>query len=63
MVVKSIEEGCVYAQQNGYPIVVKPHFSLVAVGMGTARDEKELKDILERALKLSPVGEVSLESL
>ena len=63
MKVTSVKEGLKYAEENSYPIVVQPYFSLVAVALGTARDKKELTDLLGRALKLSPIKEVFLKSL
>jgi carbamoyl-phosphate synthase large subunit len=62
-VVKSVEKGVEYAKQVGYPIIVSPHFSSVSVPLGTATDEKQLTDLLKKALRLSRQGEVTLESL
>lgn len=63
MVVRSVSEGIEYAERVGYPTIVSPHFSLVAIALGIAKDRKELTGLLERALKLSPIGEVRLKSL
>lgn len=63
MVVRNINGAIEYAKKIGYPIVIKPIFSLYVVPLGTARDERELTELFERARDLSPEREVFLESL
>ena len=57
----SIEEGVTAAQEIGYPVVLRPAFTLGGTGGGFANDEKELKTIMKNALSLSPVGQVLVE--
>lgn len=57
----SIEEGIAAAQKIGYPVVLRPAFTLGGTGGGFADDETEFKEMMENALELSPVHEVLIE--
>lgn len=57
----SIEEGLVAAKEIGYPVVLRPAFTLGGTGGGFAYNDEELKEIVKHALKLSPVGQVLVE--
>ncbi len=57
----SIEEGCEAANKIGYPVVLRPAFTLGGTGGGFADNEEELKEIMKNALKLSPVKQVLVE--
>ena len=57
----SIEEGLCAAQKIGYPLVLRPAFTLGGTGGGFAADEKAFLSILKNALQLSPVHEVLIE--
>ncbi|MFQ3565646.1 MAG: carbamoyl-phosphate synthase large subunit [Aggregatilineales bacterium] len=46
---------------GGYPVLIRPSFTLGGSGGGVARDEADLRLIVERGIKLSPVGEVLVE--
>ena len=57
-VVKNIEDGIAFTNKIGYPVVLRPAFTLGGSGGGIAHDEQELIDILSNGLRLSRVGEV-----
>ena len=57
----SMEEGVAAAEKIGYPVVLRPAFTLGGTGGGFADNEEELREILKNALVLSPVGQVLVE--
>src|ERR687890_558263 len=59
--VKSIEAGVEFANKNGYPVILRPSFTLGGTGGGIAYNREELEDILDRGLDLSPVHESLIE--
>ncbi len=61
IVVHSIEEGKKAADEIGYPVVLRPAFTLGGTGGGFADNEKELVELLAAGLELSPVSEVLVE--
>ncbi len=61
IVVHTIEEGKKAAEEIGYPVVLRPAFTLGGTGGGFAGDEKELEELLAAGLELSPVSEVLVE--
>ncbi len=61
IIANSIEEGIEAANKIGYPVVLRPAFTLGGTGGGFADDDKELKQIMKNALKLSPVHQVLVE--
>ncbi len=60
-IVTTMEEGVEFAGQIGYPVVVRPAYTLGGSGGGIAEDKEELKQILATGLQLSRVGQVLLE--
>ncbi len=60
-VVHSIEEGIRFTKSIGYPVVLRPAFTLGGSGGGIAENETELVEILSNGLRLSRVGEVLVE--
>ena len=60
-VVKNIEDGIAFTNKIGYPVVLRPAFTLGGSGGGIAHDEQELIDILSNGLRLSRVGEDLVE--
>jgi carbamoyl-phosphate synthase large subunit len=62
VVVNAIEDAVTFAEQIGYPVLVRPSFTLGGSGGGVAYDEAGLRIIAERGLKLSPVGTVLIET-
>ncbi|WP_027422253.1 carbamoyl-phosphate synthase large subunit [Lachnobacterium bovis] len=61
LVVKNVEEGIKFTNTIGYPVVLRPAFTLGGSGGGIAHNEQELVDILTNGLRLSRVGEVLVE--
>ena len=61
IIAESEEEGIQAANKIGYPVVLRPAFTLGGTGGGFADNEKELKDLIKHALKLSPVNQVLVE--
>ena len=61
IIAESEEEGIAAANKIGYPVVLRPAFTLGGTGGGFADNEKELKDLIKHALKLSPVNQVLVE--
>ncbi|MCI5517829.1 MAG: carbamoyl-phosphate synthase large subunit [Roseburia sp.] len=60
-VVKNVEDGIKFTNTIGYPVVLRPAFTLGGSGGGIAHNEQELVDILSNGLRLSRVGEVLVE--
>ena len=61
IIAESEEEGIAAANKIGYPVVLRPAFTLGGTGGGFADNEQELKPLLKHALKLSPVNQVLVE--
>lgn len=60
-IVTNLEDGLEFAMQIGYPVIVRPAYTLGGAGGGIAETEEELKEILASGLHLSPVSQVLLE--
>ena len=61
LVVENIEDGIQFAESIGYPVVLRPAYTLGGSGGGIAADRKELVEILQNGLRLSRVGQVLVE--
>ena len=61
LVVENIEDGIAFANKIGYPVVLRPAYTLGGSGGGIAHNEEELIDILTNGLRLSRVGQVLVE--
>ena len=61
MIANSMEEGLAAAEEIGYPVVLRPAFTLGGTGGGFADNEAECREILKNALKISPVHQVLVE--
>ena len=61
MIAESMEEALKAAEEIGYPLVVRPAFTLGGTGGGFVGDETELREIVKNALVLSPVHQVLIE--
>ncbi|MBU3144320.1 carbamoyl-phosphate synthase large subunit [Clostridium sp. CF012] len=60
-IVTDMEEGLIFAGQIGYPVIVRPAYTLGGSGGGIAESEEELTEILELGLQLSSIGQVLIE--
>ena len=60
-VVTTVEDGLAFTNTIGYPVVLRPAYTLGGSGGGIAHNEYELREILENGLRLSRVGEVLVE--
>ncbi|MBF1063851.1 MAG: carbamoyl-phosphate synthase large subunit, partial [Peptostreptococcus sp.] len=60
-IVTTLEEGLAYANRIGYPVVVRPAYTLGGTGGGIAETEEELRETLTHGLELSPVTQCLLE--
>lgn len=60
-IVNSIDEGAKVASEIGYPVVLRPAFTLGGTGGGFADNEEELRELMRNALALSPVHQVLVE--
>ncbi|MDK2854854.1 MAG: carbamoyl-phosphate synthase large subunit [Bacillota bacterium] len=59
--VGTVEEAQAFASSCGFPLIVRPAFTLGGTGGGRARDPKELEEVVRRGLRLSPIGQVLVE--
>lgn len=59
--VENIEDGIKFANETGYPVVLRPAYTLGGSGGGIANNEEELVEILTNGLRLSRVGQVLVE--
>lgn len=60
-IVSQLEEGLEFAKGIGYPIIVRPAYTLGGTGGGIAENEEQLTTILHRGLKMSMIGQALLE--
>ena len=61
LVVENVEDGIEFTNKIGYPVVLRPAYTLGGSGGGIAHNLQELTDILENGLRLSRVGQVLVE--
>ena len=61
LVVTNIEDGVAFTNKIGYPVVLRPAYTLGGSGGGIAHNQAELEEILANGLRLSRVGEVLVE--
>lgn len=60
-IIHSLEEAEKFVSQIGFPVIVRPAYTLGGTGGGICSNETELKEIVENGLKLSPVHQCLLE--
>ena len=61
LVVENVEDGLKFAQEIGYPVVLRPAYTLGGSGGGIAHNQAQMTEILENGLRLSRVGQVLVE--
>ena len=61
LVVENVEDGIAFTNEIGYPVVLRPAYTLGGSGGGIAHNQTELVEILENGLRLSRVGQVLVE--
>jgi carbamoyl-phosphate synthase large subunit len=61
LLVNNLDKGVDFANRIGYPVILRPSFTLGGTGGGIAYNREDLYEILERGLELSPVHEVLIE--
>lgn len=61
LVVENVQDGIDFTNTIGYPVVLRPAYTLGGSGGGIAHNEEELVDILSNGLRLSRVGQVLVE--
>ena len=61
LVVEDVESGIKFAEEIGYPVVLRPAYTMGGSGGGIAHDRTQLVEILENGLRLSRVGQVLVE--
>ena len=61
LVVENVEDGIAFTNKIGYPVVLRPAYTLGGSGGGIAHNEEQLVDILSNGLRLSRVGQVLVE--
>ncbi len=61
LVVETVQDGVNFTNSIGYPVVLRPAYTLGGSGGGIANNEHELREILENGLRLSRVGQVLVE--
>ncbi len=61
IVVNDIEAALAFAHSNGYPLIIRPAFTLGGSGGGIANTEEEFIEIAETGLRLSPINQVLVE--
>ncbi|MBQ3967341.1 MAG: carbamoyl-phosphate synthase large subunit [Lachnospiraceae bacterium] len=60
-IAENMEEGLAAAEKIGYPVILRPAFTLGGTGGGFAYDEEEMKEKMKTALSMSPVHQVLVE--
>src|ERR1700759_2497371 len=61
LLVNNVEDGLAFAEKIGYPIILRPRFTMGGSGGGIAYKREEMIEIIERGIDLSPVHEVLIE--
>ena len=61
LVVNTVEDAISFANETGYPLIIRPAFTLGGTGGGIAKDEAELIEISENGLYQSPIHQILVE--
>ncbi|MGA8942075.1 MAG: carbamoyl-phosphate synthase large subunit [Thermoactinomyces sp.] len=60
-IVQDAAQAVQFAEENGYPVIVRPAYTLGGTGGGIANNEQELKEIVENGLRYSPINQCLIE--
>jgi len=60
-IVSTVEDAVAFGAETGYPLVVRPAYTMGGSGGGFARDEEELQKTAQRGLKTSPISQILVE--
>lgn len=60
-IVSTVEEAVTFAAQIGYPVIIRPAYTLGGTGGGIAHEEAELREIVENGLRYSPISQCLIE--
>jgi carbamoyl-phosphate synthase large subunit len=60
-IVHTLEEALAFGESQGYPLIVRPAYTLGGTGGGIAKDEAAMREIVTKGLKLSPVTQCLIE--
>ncbi|MFC3040267.1 carbamoyl-phosphate synthase large subunit [Virgibacillus xinjiangensis] len=60
-IVNSVDQACDFAEEIGYPVIVRPAYTLGGTGGGMCNNEEELKETARNGLSLSPVSQCLIE--
>lgn len=61
VIVTTLEESLVFANEIGYPIIVRPAYTLGGTGGGICVDEEELRETVQAGIRYSPIGQCLVE--
>lgn len=60
-IVNTVEDAIDFADQLGFPLIIRPAYTLGGSGGGQVRNQDELQEIATRGLKASPIGQILIE--
>jgi carbamoyl-phosphate synthase large subunit len=60
-IIHTIKEGIEFTMQIGYPLIIRPAYTLGGAGGGFAENKEEIEKVLQKGLKSSPIGQVLIE--
>lgn len=63
LVVTDVESAVKFADEIGYPVIIRPAFTLGGTGGGIVDNEEELREITSNGLELSPITQVLVENV
>ncbi len=61
LIVTTLEDGLGFGESNGYPLIIRPAFTLGGTGGGIAYNRQEFEEILSKGLDLSPIHQCLVE--
>ncbi|MFC4076504.1 carbamoyl-phosphate synthase large subunit [Salinithrix halophila] len=60
-IVHTVEEAVAFADRTGYPVIVRPAYTLGGTGGGIAKTEEELRETVDNGIRYSPIGQCLIE--